>query len=243
MRFFLFCEIVVDSFSFIDCDEFKIIMSTTDAIFTVTLPNQESEFILHSCCAPCSTAIIESCVASGIKPIIFYYNPNIYPHEEYLLRKEENIRYAKALGLSFIDGDYETTRWKKYTAGWEHEPERGQRCQLCFDLRLEVTAQLAYEKGVHFFATTLASSRWKSISQITKAGQRAANMYDGVEYWTQDWRKNGLSNRKEAIIKQFDFYQQQYCGCAYSLRDSNQWRKDNGRPLIVLLKAGSNIPM
>ncbi len=200
----------------------------------IVTPNNEDTFLLHSCCAPCSTAIIEACVENGITPTIFYYNPNIHPRAEYELRKSENQRFAKSLGLNFIDGDYDVVRWKAATKGQEHEPERGARCQTCFDLRLATAAQYAHDNGFTLFATTLASSRWKNLTQITQAGELAAQQYDNLTYWTQDWRKQGLSNRKEVLIKDGNYYQQEYCGCCYSLRDSNKWREENGRPLILL---------
>lgn len=199
----------------------------------IATPDNQDTMLLHACCAPCSTAIIEACINSGIKPTLFFYNPNIYPASEYLVRKNECIRFCKQLGLNFIDGDYETKRWKKYTSGFEYEPERGKRCQLCFDLRLSVSAKVAHENHFTLFATTLSSSRWKNIKQITKAGRDAAEHYQDVEYWEQDWRKKGLSARKDFLVKSSNFYQQEYCGCIYSLRDSNQWRKINNKLIIV----------
>ncbi|BDM64860.1 hypothetical protein NFHSH190041_23120 [Shewanella sp. NFH-SH190041] len=198
----------------------------------ISVPDGQEQVLLHACCAPCSTAIIEACVHSGIRPTVYFYNPNIYPETEYLLRKNECVRFCEAMGLDYIDGDYDTKAWKKHTAGYEQEPERGKRCQLCFDLRLASSAKTAAEHGFSLFATTLSSSRWKDLAQITRAGEQAADSYPGVSYWLQDWRKKGLAARKDFLVRQSDFYQQEYCGCFYSLRDSNLWRQKNNKPLI-----------
>ena len=140
----------------------------------IETPNNEDKVLLHSCCAPCSSAIIECLLANNIRPTVFYYNPNIYPQAEYDIRKAEAIRYVKALGLDFIDGDYDYQLWRSSMSGMEDEPERGGRCLQCFTLRLTETARYAAEHGFTLFTTTLASSRWKSLDQINLAGRRAA---------------------------------------------------------------------
>lgn len=132
----------------------------------IETPNNEDKVLLHSCCAPCSSAIIECLLANNIRPTVFYYNPNIYPQAEYDIRKAEAIRYVKALGLDFIDGDYDYQLWRSSMSGMEDEPERGGRCLQCFTLRLSETARYAAEHGFTLFTTTLASSRWKSLDQI-----------------------------------------------------------------------------
>lgn len=137
----------------------------------IETPNNEDKVLLHSCCAPCSSAIIECLLANNIRPTVFYYNPNIYPQAEYDIRKAEAIRYVKALGLDFIDGDYDYQLWRSSMSGMEDEPERGGRCLQCFTLRLSETARYAAEHGFTLFTTTLASSRWKSLNQINLAGR------------------------------------------------------------------------
>ena len=104
-------------------------------------PNNENKVLLHSCCAPCSSAIIECLLANDIRPTVFYYNPNIYPQEEYEIRKAEAIRYVQGLGLDFIDGDYDYQLWRSSMQGMENEPERGSRCLKCFTHRLTETAR------------------------------------------------------------------------------------------------------
>lgn len=101
----------------------------------IETPNNEDKVLLHSCCAPCSSAIIECLLANNIRPTVFYYKPNIYPQAEYDIRKAEAIRYVKALGLDFIDGDYDYQLWRSSMSGMEDEPERGSRCLQCFTLR------------------------------------------------------------------------------------------------------------
>jgi len=180
-------------------------------------PDNISKLLLHVCCAPCSTAIVECLLENGIKPALFYYNPNIYPAEEYERRKAESVRHAASLGLEFIDADYNHGLWREAVRGHEGEPERGARCLQCFKHRLAVTAKFAYENGFKTFATTLASSRWKSLEQIAQAGDYAASMFKGMKFLAQNWRKGGLSERRSALIRQYGFYNQQYCGCEYSI--------------------------
>ena len=184
----------------------------------IETPNNEDKVLLHSCCAPCSSAIIECLLANNIRPTVFYYNPNIYPQAEYDIRKAEAIRYVKALGLDFIDGDYDYQLWRSFMSGMEDEPERGGRCLQCFTLRLSETARYAAEHGFTLFTTTLASSRWKSLDQINLAGRRAAALYPGTVFWEQNWRKGGLQDRRNQLLKEYDFYNQQYCGCQFSMQ-------------------------
>ena len=110
--------------------------------------------LLHSCCAPCSAAIVEWMLAQDIRPTLYYFNPNIFPQEEYEIRKSECSRYAQKLGLEIIDGDYDHTAWLSDVAGLEDEPERGKRCLQCFKIRLLATAKLADERGFRLFTTT-----------------------------------------------------------------------------------------
>ena len=224
----------------------------------------EKTVLLHTCCAPCSSAIIEAMMSSGITPVIYYCNPNIYPQEEYEIRKNECTRYAQALGLEIVDADYDHENWLCEMKGLENEPERGGRCLKCFKLRLLRTAQYARQRGIKVITTTLASSRWKSLDQINNAGQWACDqewkdchvplamtceaaiapvrdeVNDGmplgavdasrlgvekippedtkVIWWDQNWRKGGLQERRNQILKEYDFYNQLYCGCEFSMR-------------------------
>ena len=187
----------------------------------IQVPMGETTVLLHTCCAPCSSAIIEALLKNGITPVIYYCNPNIYPLEEYEIRKNECTRYAESLGLEIVDADYDHENWLFEMKGLENEPERGGRCLKCFKLRLLRTAQYARERGIKVITTTLASSRWKSLDQINEAGNWACSQLGEKEtpvWWDQNWRKNGLQERRLQIIKEYDFYNQLYCGCEFSMR-------------------------
>lgn len=200
------------------------------------LPAGANKLLLHSCCAPCSGEVMEAIQASGIDYTIFFYNPNIHPQKEYLIRKEENIRFAEKNGVPFVDADYDTDNWFARARGMEWEPERGSRCTMCFDMRFERTALYAWENGFSVFSSSLGISRWKNMQQINDCGQRAAASYPQMVYWDYNWRKKGGSARMIEISKRERFYQQEYCGCIYSLRDTNQHRKSHGRALITIGK-------
>jgi predicted adenine nucleotide alpha hydrolase (AANH) superfamily ATPase len=197
-------------------------------------PGGHRKVLLHSCCAPCSGEVMEAMRASGLEFAIYFYNPNIHPREEYELRKVENIRFAEKHGIPFVDADYDTDNWFARVKGLEHEPERGVRCTQCFDMRFERTALYAHEHEFPVMTSCLGISRWKNMEQINGCGERAAARYPGVIYWTFNWRKFGGAGRMIEISKEEQFYMQEYCGCIYSLRDTNKWRTANGRPKVVL---------
>jgi predicted adenine nucleotide alpha hydrolase (AANH) superfamily ATPase len=177
---------------------------------------EDNQLLLHTCCAPCSAAIIEWLLDGGVIPTLFFFNPNIEPLAEYEKRKKELQRYARSLNLAFIDGDYDHSLWLDAVAGLEDQPERGLRCSACFKWRLKATARLAQEKGFKRIATTLASSRWKNPEQIAEAGRWAAAQFPPVEFWDKNWRKDGLSERRRILLKENAFYNQTYCGCEFS---------------------------
>lgn len=198
----------------------------------LVLPENKKKLLLHSCCAPCSGEVMEALIASAIDFTIYFYNPNIHPEQEYKLRKEENIRFAEKHHIPFIDADYDKDNWFARAKGMEKEPERGIRCTMCFDMRFERTALYAIENGFDIISSSLGISRWKDMDQINRSGIKAASHYPGLIYWTYNWRKTGGSQRMVEISKREQFYKQEYCGCAYSWRDTNAWRKANNRPLI-----------
>ena len=193
------------------------------------VPGGARRVLLHTCCAPCSSAIIEIMLRQGIVPTVFYSNSNIFPLEEYRHRKDECTRYAQSLGIEIIDDDYEHDHWRNCAArGLENEPERGARCLECFKYRLLRAAQYASDHGYTVLATTLASSRWKDLSQVDEAGRWACLQVNSshphrepVLWWGQNWRKGGLQERRGEIIKEMGFYNQRYCGCEYSMRDAD----------------------
>ena len=182
-----------------------------------------TQVLLHCCCAPCSSAIIEWMMQNDYQPVLFYSNPNIYPEQEYLIRKNELTRYATELGLQVIDDDYDHQLWLQQVAiGRENEPERGSRCLECFRMRLLRSARKCKELGLTTFTTTLASSRWKSLEQIAIAGHWAADQVGGVEFWDRNWRKGGLQQRRCELLREHQFYNQLYCGCEFSMSILNK---------------------
>ena len=199
----------------------------------LSMPKENSNLLLHSCCAPCAGEIMEALAASNIKTTVYFYNPNIHPNEEYEIRKNENKRFCDKLGFECIDGDYDKDNWFERIKGLEDEPERGKRCTQCFDMRFERSALFAQENGFGVYATTLGISRWKDMEQINSSGLRAAKRYEDVSYWDFNWRKQGGSSRMVEISKREEFYQQEYCGCVYSLRDTNRWRRKNNKDRII----------
>jgi len=184
----------------------------------IEVPGGEKEILLHTCCAPCSSAIVEFLLAHEVRPTLFYYNPNIFPNEEYEKRKAECIRHTKMLGLAFVDADYDHALWLERVKGMENEPERGMRCLQCFKLRLTATASYSAENGYQVFTSTLAASRWKDLMQIKEAGESAAALFPNLVFWAHNWRKGGLSERRNELVRRFDFYNQSYCGCEFSRR-------------------------
>ena len=184
----------------------------------IDVPGGSSKILLHACCAPCSGAIVEFLVKNGYRPVIFYSNSNIVPFGEYSHRLNEVLRYADEFDLEVVEDDYDHNAWRRCTAGLEAEPERGSRCLECFKHRLLRAAQYAAEHGFEVLTTTLASSRWKSLDQVNEAGAWACRQVEGVTWWLQNWRKGGLQDRRNEIIREQGFYNQLYCGCEFSQR-------------------------
>lgn len=196
------------------------------------LPEGRDRILLHSCCAPCSGAVIECLVENGLRPGIFFSNSNIVPFDEYELRKGELIRYVRDFGLEVIDDDYDHKAWLECVRGLEREPERGARCMECFKFRLLRAARYAAANGYNVLTTTLASSRWKDLEQVNAAGQWACGIVAGEAgtctnpdaatgawtpvFWPQNWRKGGLQPRRNEIIREQNFYNQNFCGCEFS---------------------------
>ena len=194
------------------------------------VPGGERRVLLHSCCAPCSSAIVECMLSNGLTPTLYFFNPNIYPAEEYMRRKQEAMRFARSQGVDFVDADYDHERWLSDVRGLEGEPERGRRCLQCFRIRLTMAARYAHEQGFRVFTTTLASSRWKDIRQIAEAGREAASAYDDLTFWEQNWRRGGLQDRRRELLRQYGFYNQQYCGCEFSVRTNDD---STSEPLVT----------
>ena len=192
-------------------------MELRDKPLVKLVPPAEGRILLHACCAPCSSAILECMVQNGLKPTVFFSNSNITPRDEYELRKAEIIRYCESLGVEWVDDDYDHDDWlANVAAGRENAPERGPRCLECFRYRLARAAKYAASDGYAILATTLASSRWKDLDQVNAAGADACAAVHGVTWWDMDWRKGGLQPRRSELIRELGFYNQTFCGCEYS---------------------------
>lgn len=193
-------------------------------------PPPSQPVMLHACCAPCSSAIVEWMLAHDVRPVVYYYNPNIFPYDEYVHRRDESRRHAESLGLQWVEGPYDHDAWLDYIHGLEDEPERGARCLKCFKFRLRQAANAALTLGCGCLTTTLASSRWKSQQQIDEAGSFAQSE-TGLLFWHQNWRKDGLSERRAALLRQFAFYNQLYCGCEFSKAAAEKHFADKAQQL------------
>lgn len=181
------------------------------------IPGGSGRVLLHSCCAPCSGAIIECLDANGVRPAIFFSNSNIDTREEYDKRLAEVVRYAGKFGLEVIEDEYDHEAWLAAVRGLENEPERGGRCLQCFKFRLSRAAAFARANGFEVLTTSLASSRWKSLEQVDAAGTEVCPDV----FWAQNWRRGGLQPRRAEIIREQNFYNQNYCGCEFSHRQED----------------------
>ena len=178
------------------------------------------KLLLHSCCAPCSSHVITS-LTKYFNITILYYNPNIYPIEEYLKRKEEQIRLIKEINkvnqINIIDCDYDNEIYNEKIKGYETCKEKGARCNICFNLRLEKTAKMAKENKYDYFCTTLTVSPYKNSDLINQIGEKLSEKYK-VKWLYSDFKKdNGYKNSIE-LSKKYNLYRQNYCGCIYSQR-------------------------
>ena len=184
---------------------------------------QKQKILLHSCCAPCSTAVIER-LSEDYEIVIFYYNPNIYPEEEYIKRKNEEIKYIKHLNetnksilISMLDSDYECEKFYKATKGYESEREGGARCAICFKLRLEETAKKAKALGFDLFGTTLTVSPHKNAELINFIGKSIEKEFE-VKFLESNFKKQNGYKRSVELSKENNIYRQNYCGCEFALK-------------------------
>jgi len=176
------------------------------------------KLLLHSCCGPCSTSVIEK-LKDDFDITIFYYNPNIYPHEEYLKRLSEQKRYIKesCQDIKVIDGTYDdNNKFEEFVKGFENCAEGGSRCKLCFEFRLDKVAKMAKEKMFDIFATTLSVSPHKNAKLINQIGLDLQNKYN-IEYLIADFKKQDGYLKSIQLSKEYNLYRQQYCGCKFSL--------------------------
>ncbi len=178
----------------------------------------EETLLLHTCCAPCSSAVI-SRLSEYFHITIFYYNPNIEPESEYIKRKEEQKRFLKEYPskypISFLDCDYEHEEFESIALGLEQEKEGGKRCAKCYRLRLEKTARVAKEKNFAYFGTSLTVSPYKNAILLNKIGEELEQEYH-VKYLYSDFKKQDGYKKSIEFSREYNLYRQDYCGCHYS---------------------------
>ena len=176
------------------------------------------KLLLHSCCAPCSSYVI-TYLYDYFDITILYYNPNIYPYEEYKKRKDEQIRLISNFkGVKIIDCDYDNDIYNEVIKGLENEPERGSRCTKCFYLRLDKTGEIAKKNNFEYFVTTLTVSPYKNAKLLNEIGEDISKKYD-IKWLYSDFKKNDGYKKSIELSKKYDLYRQDYCGCIYSKRD------------------------
>lgn len=186
-------------------EEMKKIISNLD---------DHNKILLHSCCGPCSSSVIER-LRDYFDITVLYYNPNIEPKEEYEKRKSEQLRLLNELGIKFMDIDYLNEEYHNVVKGYESEPENGLRCPICFELRLDKTAFLAKENNFDYFGTTLTVSPHKNSKIINEIGLKLQDKYN-IKYLLSDFKKEDGYKRSIELSKKYDLYRQDYCGCLYS---------------------------
>lgn len=177
---------------------------------------QKSKLLLHICCAPCSTCVVEL-LKRDYELTGYFYNPNIHPKEEYLKREQEMKRYAREIGLELVCAEYDDDKWFSLTSGMEDLPEGGERCLLCYKMRLESAAAYAQEHGHTFLATTLSISPHKNAAKINEAGYAIAHQRQ-LNWYAADFKKQGGFEKSIRMSKEAGLYRQSYCGCIFSQR-------------------------
>jgi hypothetical protein len=177
--------------------------------------------LLHSCCAPCSSYVLEY-LSQYFRITVFYYNPNIYPDSEYAMRVREQQefirRFPARYPIDFIEGAFDTARFYDMARGYEDLPEGGERCFLCYELRLRETAALARERRFDFFTTTLSISPLKNADKLNEIGGALGAEY-GVTWLYSDFKKKNGYKRSCELSREYGMYRQDYCGCVYSWRE------------------------
>ena len=184
--------------------------------------DQKKRILLHSCCAPCSSHVI-TFLTKYFDITILYYNPNISPKEEYIKRKEEQIRLIKSIDhinkIDIIDCDYDNDKYENSIKGFEKCPERGARCTICYKLRLEKTAQIAKDNNFDYFCSTLSVSPYKNANLINEIGENLEKEYN-IKWLYSDFKKDDGYKKSIELSKVYNLYRQNYCGCKYSKREN-----------------------
>jgi len=186
--------------------------------------NKVPTLLLHSCCAPCSSYVIEY-LSQYFHLTVFYYNPNISELEEYKKRVQEQKRliseFPTKYKVDFLEGTYDNENYNKSVSGLEDCKEGGKRCFVCFDMRLRETAKVAKQGGFDYFTTTLSISPLKNSAKLNEIGHNLGIEY-GIEYLLSDFKKKDGYKRSTELSKQYDLYRQNYCGCIFSKNERNE---------------------
>lgn len=193
---------------------------------------QVPTLFLHSCCAPCSSYVLEY-LSEYFSITVFYYNPNIYPDEEYYKRVEEQKQFIRRFNennrnfhkISFVEGNYDKDKFYEMAKGLEQIPEGGERCFGCYELRLREAAEYAKELGMDYFTTTLSISPMKNAEKLNEIGEKLAKEY-GIQYLTSDFKKKNGYKRSTELSREYGMYRQDYCGCVFSLREREQQKQE-----------------
>ena len=185
------------------------------------------KLLLHTCCAPCSTHVVDV-LKDEYELTGYFYNPNIHPETEYRRRHEEMKEYAQRIGLHLVSAEYDVDRWFQMVKGLEQVPEGGERCFLCYRMRLEKAASYASEHGYDLITTTLSISPHKNASMINRIGAEVARKH-GVEFYAADFKKRGGFEKSVKMSKEAGLFRQTYCGCIFSKRESEERRKAKKR--------------
>ena len=179
--------------------------------------------LLHSCCAPCSSYVLEY-LSEYFSITVFYYNPNIFPEEEFIKRIQEQDMLIQKLPvkheIKLIAGNYDSERFYEMAKGLEQVPEGGERCFKCYELRLRKTAELAKAGGYDYFTTTLSISPLKNAARINESGEELAEIYH-VTHLPSDFKKKNGYKRSIELSHEYDLYRQNYCGCVYSRTEAS----------------------
>ncbi|MBI5043916.1 MAG: epoxyqueuosine reductase QueH [Nitrospirae bacterium] len=175
---------------------------------------QKPKLLLHICCAPCSTAVIER-LKDKFEITGYFYDPNIHPEEEYMRRLGEAKELYNKIGIPLIEAQYDAEIWFKLTENLKQELEGGKRCKVCYDMRLEKAAEFAKENGFDIFTTVLSISPHKKASVINSIGRGLSEKY-GIKFYEADFKKKDGFKRSLELSRKYNLYRQDYCGCIYS---------------------------
>lgn len=192
----------------------------------IDLENPPS-LLLHSCCGPCSTSVLEL-LSDYFKVTLLYYNPNIYPSDEYYKRLEEQKKVLEKVNgrfeIKFLEGRYDPSEYFDAVKGVEHLPEGSQRCFSCYEIRLKEAAQFAKKLNMDYFATTLSVSPYKNAQTINELGEKIGAEY-GVKHLPNDFKKKDGYKKSVELSKKWNIFRQDYCGCPFSKKEAEEREK------------------